>query len=190
MILSARSPLATNDSPPARSAGPTKTPRPWQSGMVGRPLATRIITWLMAVRRESSCMCLLPQAMSWRISPSVDQLRRTIFRYRFHPQRVVADTAYGTAENLLALESDGIRAFMPLPDWEKSSAYYRSSAFTYDVERDIYVCPQDQTLSLGGPTSRESGSNTELSSPSATLVRYVTVVLRISGAGHLSVVPC
>jgi hypothetical protein len=68
-------------------------------------------------------------------------LRRTVFRYKLRPKRVIADTAYGTVENLLALEADGIKAFMPLPDWEKSSHYYRSSAFTYDIERDVYVCP-------------------------------------------------
>jgi transposase len=80
--------------------------------------------------------------------PFRDQLRRTIFRYKLRPTRVVADTAYGTVENLLALEEDGIRAFMPLPDWEKSSPFYRSSIFTYDAERDVYVCPQGEVLPL------------------------------------------
>jgi transposase len=80
--------------------------------------------------------------------PFRDQLRRTIFRYKLRPKRVVADTAYGTVENLLALEADGIIPFIPVPDWEKSSPFYRSSAFTYDVERDVYVCPHDQLLTL------------------------------------------
>src|SRR5947209_11158136 len=80
--------------------------------------------------------------------PFRDQLRRTMFRYKLRPKRVIADTAYGTVENLLALEEDGIMAFMPLPDWQKSSPFYRSSAFTYDVERDVYVCPHDQLLTL------------------------------------------
>ena len=53
--------------------------------------------------------------------PFRDQLRRTMFRYRLRPKRVIADTAYGTVENLLVLEEEGIRAFMPLPEWEKSS---------------------------------------------------------------------
>jgi len=55
--------------------------------------------------------------------PFRHQLRRTIFRYKLRPTREVADTAYGTVENLLALEEDGITAFMPVPDWEKSSSF-------------------------------------------------------------------
>ncbi len=80
--------------------------------------------------------------------PFCDQLRRTIFRYQVRPIRVIADTTNATVENLLALEDDGITAFMPLPDWEKSSPYYRVSEFTYDAERDVYVCPQGELLSL------------------------------------------
>ncbi len=80
--------------------------------------------------------------------PFRHQLRRTIFRYKLRPTRVVADTAYGTVENLLALEEDGITAFMPVPDWEKSSSFYRSSVFTYDADRDVYVCPQGEVLTL------------------------------------------
>jgi len=80
--------------------------------------------------------------------PFGDQLRRTIFRYQLRPTRVIADTTYGTVENLLALEEDGIIPFIPLPEWEKSSPFYRSDRFTYDAERDIYVCPQGTLLTL------------------------------------------
>jgi transposase len=80
--------------------------------------------------------------------PFVDQLRRTMFRYRLRPRRVIGDTTYGTVENLQALEDEGIKAFMPLPDWEKSSPYYRSSEFTYDAEQDVYRCPQGELLTL------------------------------------------
>jgi len=80
--------------------------------------------------------------------PFRDQLRRTVFRYQLRPDRVIADTTYATVENLLALEDDGITAFMSVPDWEKSSPYYRASEFAYNSERDIYICPQGEVLSL------------------------------------------
>jgi transposase len=80
--------------------------------------------------------------------PFLDQLRRTMFRYRRRPRRVVADTTYATVDNIQALEDEGIKAYMPLPDWEKSSAYYRSAEFTYDAERDVYHCPRGEVLWL------------------------------------------
>ncbi|MDQ6833269.1 MAG: IS1182 family transposase [Chloroflexota bacterium] len=75
--------------------------------------------------------------------PMLDQLRRVIFRWRVRPERVIADTTYGTIENIRVLEGDeGIRAYVPLPDWEHQRPYYGPAQFTYDREHDVYVCPQ------------------------------------------------
>jgi transposase len=76
----------------------------------------------------------------------LDQLRRTLFRRKLRPKRLIADAKYATGENIRALEEQGIRAYMPLPEWDKSSLYYRNAAFAYDEERDVYRCPQEQVL--------------------------------------------
>jgi hypothetical protein len=76
----------------------------------------------------------------------LDQLRRTLFRRKLRPERLVADAKYATGENIRALEEQGIHAYMPLPEWDKSSPYYHSAAFTYDGERDVYRCPRGQVL--------------------------------------------
>ena len=79
--------------------------------------------------------------------PMLDQLRRVIFRWRLRPARVIADTTYGTIENIRALEGEeGIRAYVPLPDWEHKTAYYGPGQFTYNAERDVYRCPQGESL--------------------------------------------
>jgi len=79
--------------------------------------------------------------------PMLDQLRRVIFRWQVRPQRIIADTTYGTIENIRALEGEeGIRAYVPLPDWEHKTAYYGPAQFSYDAERDIYLCPQSLPL--------------------------------------------
>jgi len=79
--------------------------------------------------------------------PMLDQLRRVIFRWRVRPKRVIADTTYGTTDNIRALEGEeGIRAYMPLPDWEHQRAYLGLSQFTYDAERDVYACPEGTLL--------------------------------------------
>jgi len=45
------------------------------------------------------------------------------------------------------LESEeGIRAYVPLPDWEHQQPYYGPAQFIYDSERDVYVCPEGTLL--------------------------------------------
>ncbi len=79
--------------------------------------------------------------------PMLDQLRRVIFRWQVRPKRVIADTTYGTIDNIRALEGEeGIRAYVPLPDWEHQRAYLGPSRFTYDGERDVYICPEGTLL--------------------------------------------
>jgi transposase len=86
--------------------------------------------------------------------PMLDQLRRVRFRWKVEPKRVVADTTYATAENIRALEEGGIRAYVPLPDRDRTP-YYGPSRFAYDAERDEYRCPQ------GEPLRRETAKYTE-----------------------------
>jgi hypothetical protein len=87
--------------------------------------------------------------------PMLAMLRRVLFRWRVKPKRVIADTTYGTAENIREIEESGIRAYTPLADWDRRAGYYGPSLFTYDPERDIYLCPQGATL------RRETAKNTE-----------------------------
>ena len=59
---------------------------------------------------------------------------------------MTGDTKYGALQNIQAVEDMGIRAYVPLPDWEQNSPYFGASRFTYDAERDRYVCPNGQAL--------------------------------------------
>jgi Transposase DDE domain len=59
---------------------------------------------------------------------------------------VTGDTTYGTIENIKALEDAGIRAYVPLPDWEHKTSLYGPSKFTYDPVQDRYICPAGQPL--------------------------------------------
>ena len=82
--------------------------------------------------------------------PMLDLLRRVRFRWKVRPKRAVGDTAYGTGENLQGLEADGIRAYVPLPDWGKASPFFSQRDFTYEPEQDIYRCPQGTVLRFRG----------------------------------------
>jgi transposase len=78
--------------------------------------------------------------------PMLDLLRRVQFRYHLHPQRAIADTTYGTVENIRALEDAGIRAYVPLPNFDERTPYYGLSKFSYDAEQDVYRCPEGTLL--------------------------------------------
>ncbi len=78
--------------------------------------------------------------------PMLDLFRRVQFRYQLQPKRAIADTTYGTVENIRALEAAGIQAYMPLPNTDERTPYYGASKFSYDAEQDAYCCPEGQAL--------------------------------------------
>jgi transposase len=78
--------------------------------------------------------------------PMLDLLWRARFRWRLRPRQVTGDTKYGTLENIQAVEDMGIRAYLPLPDWEHQRPYFGPGKFTFDAQRDVYICPQGQVL--------------------------------------------
>jgi hypothetical protein len=78
--------------------------------------------------------------------PMLDLLWRTSFRWQIHPRRVTGDTAYGTVENIAAVEHAGIRANVPLTGAGKARPYFSKKEFLYDPSDDSYLCPAGQRL--------------------------------------------
>jgi hypothetical protein len=78
--------------------------------------------------------------------PMLDLAWHVRFRFHLSPHQATGDTTYGALENIAALEREGIRAYLPLPDWEHKTAYYGPQRFSYDAARDVYICPQGQPL--------------------------------------------
>ncbi len=87
--------------------------------------------------------------------PMLDLLFRSRFRWHLRPRSVTADAAYGTTENIAAIEKAGIRAYTALPDHEKRTSLFGRDAFTYDVEKDLYTCPRGELLRRQGYDHRE-----------------------------------
>jgi hypothetical protein len=56
------------------------------------------------------------------------------------------NTTYAIVEIIRALEDAGIRAYVPLTDWDKRSSLFGRDAFTYDAEADHYTCPTGAIL--------------------------------------------
>ncbi len=78
--------------------------------------------------------------------PMLDLLWRACFRWKVWPGQVTGDTTYGAIGNIVPIEDAGIRAYMPLPDLDQRSPLLGRKKFTYDAERDAYICPQSKVL--------------------------------------------
>jgi transposase len=78
--------------------------------------------------------------------PAADLLWYARFRWRLHPRQATGDKHYATFELIAALEDAGIRAYVPLPDWDRRPGFYGPSRFSYEPERDVYRCPQGHPL--------------------------------------------
>ena len=81
-------------------------------------------------------------------TPMLDLERWVRFRWRLFPHIAVGDTKYGTVANIVGLEQDGIRAYLPTADLTQRRPYYPLPAFRYVADRDVYLCPQGQELSF------------------------------------------
>jgi hypothetical protein len=87
--------------------------------------------------------------------PMLDLLFRSRFRWRLRPHSVTGDTAYGTIENIAAVEKAGIHAYMVLPKHDERGPFFGKNEFVYDAERDLYICPQGETLHRKGYDYKE-----------------------------------
>ena len=74
-------------------------------------------------------------------APMRDLLWRVRFRRKLRPRQVTGDTTYGTLENIVAIEDQGIRAYVPLPDFDRRTPHFGKGDFAYDAETDAYRCP-------------------------------------------------
>ena len=80
--------------------------------------------------------------------PMLDLIRWSRFRWHVQPSIAVGDTRFGTVPNIVGLEQDGLRAYLPTPIQSRSHQFYPLERFRYDPERDLFVCPQGQELHL------------------------------------------
>jgi transposase len=79
-------------------------------------------------------------------APMLDLLWRSAFRWKLRPRQVTGDTAYGTTQNIAAVERAGIRAFVPLTGAGKARPFFSKEEFAYDADKDLYSCPAGEVL--------------------------------------------
>ena len=77
--------------------------------------------------------------------PALDLLWHSCFRWHLWPRQVTADTTYATGPVLTAVEDAGIRAYLPLPNWDRGPLF-GPSRFTYNAAKDVSHCPEGHAL--------------------------------------------
>jgi transposase len=79
-------------------------------------------------------------------------IERTEQRFGIKPEWLVADTAYGSADNLgWLVEEKNIAPHIPVIDKSKrEDGTFSREDFRYDAERDCYVCPNGADLPTNG----------------------------------------
>jgi transposase len=87
--------------------------------------------------------------------PMLDLLWHTRFRRKLMPRQVTGDKKFGTDDNLVAIEGQGIRAYVPQADMDHRTEFFSADQFSYDATRDIYVCPAGKDLRFDQPHSTE-----------------------------------
>ena len=99
------------------------------------------------------------------VASTKTMLERTEQRHDLRPDWLAADTAYGTGKLLAWLLGKNIAPHIPV--WERDSSsdgMFSRSDFSYDVERNVYVCPNGKLLRTSG-TVHESRVRNYLSHP-------------------------
>src|SRR6478672_6765448 len=84
-------------------------------------------------------------------------IERTEERFGLKPERLAADTAYGSAANLNWLVNEKqIAPHIPVIDKsEREDGTFSREDFTFDKARDIYVCPAGEVLGTTGTVSTD-----------------------------------
>ena len=85
------------------------------------------------------------------VAATKTMIERTEQALGLKPDRLAADTAYGTGKFLGWLVGTGITPHIPV--WERSDredGTFSRSDFTFDRERNVYVCPANKLLKTTG----------------------------------------
>ena len=116
---------ATSARATSASAPPIPMPRRCAPGR-GPASATTTTTSSTAARRASSSPPWSPRPTSWRTCRCATCSGGSASAGSSGPHQVTGDTTYGTVENIVALEDAGIRAYVPLPDFDAPHAVLRA----------------------------------------------------------------
>jgi DDE family transposase len=87
-----------------------------------------------------------PARMAQEIIASKAMLHRIEQTHGIKPSVLAADAGYGTGPFLAWLEDREVTAHIPVRDYQRVSGLLPRDAFTFDPERNVFICPQGKIL--------------------------------------------
>ena len=96
-----------------------------------------------------------PTRISKEVGAVGTMLDRTEKRFGLKPERITGDVAYGTGELLGKIVERKIAPHIPV--WDKAKrddGTFSREDFSFDPERNLYVCPRGATLKTSGKRHR------------------------------------
>jgi len=89
-----------------------------------------------------------PTRISMEVDATETMIERTERRFGLKPDRIAGDVAYGAGEMLGWLVDHEIAPHIPVWDQTEVAAdgKFTRADFTYDSERDLYICPGGKEL--------------------------------------------
>ena len=105
--------------------------------------------------------------------PAVDLLWRTRFRWKLHPRLVTADSKYGTVENIVAIEDQRIRAYLPLSKVASARMCSASRISAMTRRRMLTTAPATRCCGSFRRATQPTGGSTKRGRPTARRVRSV-----------------
>ena len=99
-----------------------------------------------------------PARRTEEVEATKTMIERTEVRFGLKPDRLAADTAYGSASTLAWLVNE--KKIEPhVPVWDKSTrrdGTLSRADFNYDTERDVYTCPGGKILKTTGKVNADN----------------------------------
>src|ERR1700683_3094250 len=90
------------------------------------------------------------------VAATKTMIKRTEETQGLKPKRLVADTGYGTGKFLGWLVGTGITPHIPVKDMrDRDDGTFSSTDFTFDRERNVYVCPTNKLLKTTSNVGRD-----------------------------------
>ena len=92
-----------------------------------------------------------PTRISREVAATGTMIERVHHRFALKPKRIAGDTAYGTGRLLGWLRRQDIEPHIPV--WDKAKrddGTLSRDDFTFDRDRDLYVCPRGKILKTTG----------------------------------------
>ena len=142
----------TNPSRAPKALSPTDPSAAWTTRGRHKVMFGYSLNYLMDTQES---VIVDVEATPTRISMEVDatetMIERTEDRFDLKPRQIAGDTAYGTGEMLDWLLRRHITPHIPIKDMSRrKDGTLSREDFTFDAERDVYICPEHKTLTTTG----------------------------------------